>query len=992
MITKNLLQYYLECLKYESYYSTQLKPSDLNQAQIDPLNIEFVVERYEKLSHDLKDDQTIMFGYPLLRVNKKGGFIYLPLILWSNSTFLSDHNLYKADQCGFHQEVYKSLADKQSLNILTNLKEQFSSNPTCFLDDNTMITQLLEIADLEETRIVTAYTVFQAKNSNFSNYHISQEIQGILNDKFEPSPVLKSYLNHSYAVPNMSDDQMLIHIVPGNLPQNTVLHDINHTINIVKGPPGTGKTQTILNLIANQVNHQETCVIASTNNQAVDNIVEKLDANGISKYFFGYVRLGNIAKNKEAAVPLQSALDRMIEIVNNNQYNVLSAETYSDYKNKSQALMDEITRAEQIENQIIDMTSTINQLQDLINVLNDRLRLNHLIPMKNDLKSISIANEKIEFRLRELLDKPLQLYGNDIFRRFRSYIAGRIHTYLKFRMKKQLRSIGAIQLWEHIDSSTPVQSLAFCEEIIKVINLELRCSQLVEELASIKKQQQDASVDLKNLYKKKNEIDLHLLQYQWLHSASPVLKDMKELQKIKGLIQELREKGNIRNSSSAFPSFLKLFPVLLVSSLSARNCIPAGMSLDLAIIDESSQCSIPSIFCLLQSARKACLFGDTNQLSHIVSIEDTFSRNLFETHAPGIDPEPYCYLNNSAFERAEQACQLSEGGTHLLNYHYRCIPSIASFSNQQFYHNRLRMMRHEPERQPYTAGIYSTNVYGSVSGTINHHELNEIHTIVNKLEQNGIDQIGIVTPFSAQKEHLIKMFSGKPNIKIGTVHTFQGGECKAIIFSTVISQGSTSFQINFVQNSYRLINVALTRALDYFMLVGNLAQIDNGQGYLTKLSRYIYTIEASNFHRPSIELSIAFNQIIRQENRIKLMHEGERMIYNKLLIFLGGMPLLVFPKVPIKDVLSINLPLDYSLKNFYFSSHMDFVIYERESLQPLCSIEYDGSYHRRDPKTILNDKMKDDLCSYTEFKLIRIKSNDETGGWEELKGYLQSIG
>lgn len=176
------------------------------------------------------------------------------------------------------------------------------------------------------------------------------------------------------------------------------------------------------------------------------------------------------------------------------------------------------------------------------------------------------------------------------------------------------------------------------------------------------------------------------------------------------------------------------------------------------------------------------------------------------------------------------------------------------------------------------------------------------------------------------------------------------------------------------------------------MLVGNLAQIDNGQGYLTKLSRYIYTIEASNFHRPSIELSIAFNQIIRQENRIKLMHEGERMIYNKLLIFLGGMPLLVFPKVPIKDVLSINLPLDYSLKNFYFSSHMDFVIYERESLQPLCSIEYDGSYHRRDPKTILNDKMKDDLCSYTEFKLIRIKSNDETGGWEELKGYLQSIG
>ncbi|WP_339312730.1 AAA domain-containing protein [Paenibacillus sp. FSL M7-0896] len=989
MITKALLQYYSECLKYEGYFSTQLKNTDLHHAKIDPFNIEDIVKRYEHLSQNLKDNQLIMFGYPLIKINKKD--TYIPLILWSSSTFQSDHNLYKADQSGFHKEIYKALADKNSLNILNHLKEQFSSNPAEFLNDHTMVTQLLEIADLEETRNLPVYTIFPAKNSDFSNYHVSQEIQAILEDKFEPSPILKSYLNHSFAIPKVSEDPSLIHIVPGNLPQNNVMHDINHTINIVKGPPGTGKTQTILNLIANQVNHQKTCVIASTNNQAVDNIVEKLDANGINKYFFGYARLGSNAKNKEAAIPIQYALERMIEIVKTTPNNILTMESYLAYQSKSQALMDEITHTEQIENQIIDLTSTINQLKDLINVLNDRLRLNHLIPMKNDLESISIANEKIEFRLRELVDEPLQLYGNGIFRKFRSYIAGRLRTYMKFRIKKQLSYIGARQLWEYIDSNAPIQSLAFCEEIIKVINLELRCTQLVEELSAIKSRQQESSADLEILYEKKNEIDLYLLQHQWLHTAEPVLKDMKELQKIKALIQELREKGNIKNNSSAFPSFLKLFPVLLVSSLSARNFIPVGMSIDLAIIDESSQCSIPSIFCVLQSARKACLFGDSNQLSHIVSIEDTFSRKLFEAHAPGIELEPYCYLNNSAFERAEQACEFSEGGTHLLNYHYRCIPSIASFSNQQFYRNRLRMMRNEPDRQPYSTGIYSTNVYGSVSGTINYQELTEINTIVNRLEQNGINQIGIVTPFAAQKKQLIELFRSKPNIKVGTVHSFQGGECKAIIFSTVISQGSTPFQVNFVQNSYRLINVALTRALDYFMIVGNLAQIDNGQGYLTKLSRYIYTIEASSFHCPSIELSIAFNQIIQQENRIKLMHEGERMIYKKLLIFLGGMPLLVFPKVPIKDVLSINLKLDYSLRNFYFTSHLDFVIYEKESLQPLCSIEYDGRHHRNDPKTIMNDKMKDTLCTYTEFKLIRIKSNDETAGWDELKSYLHSF-
>ncbi|KOR89637.1 AAA domain-containing protein [Paenibacillus solani] len=987
MLTKNLLHYYLECLKYESYFSIELKQNELSLSQINPEELDKALEYYEKISKHLKDDHTLMFGYPLLRKGQGEKTTYLPLFLWSNSTFLSDCNLFKVDHLGFHQELIKPITDKSSIDTIHKLKEQFAASPKSFLEDKQNLQKLLDYTEYDMNKIVPNYVIVQAANKSASNYLIVNEIQAILEGKFQPSTVLNSFLTHSFALPHPYIQRAPLHIVPSNYPQNVAISDIQNTVSIIKGPPGTGKTQTIINLIANQVDRQETCAVASTNNQAVDNIAEKLEGAGINRHFFGFVRLGNLSHNKKESFKIRNTIERMKEEIQA----LLPDETYIAYTMKSQTLLERINQAEGTEQQMIDMTNTINHLQQLIGVLNDRLRLHHLTTMKKDFEELSISNEKIEQRLRELVDEPSHLFGSDIFRKFRSFVAGKIDAYMKRRVKKYLRSIDAPHLWEYIDITSPTHSLALCEEIVKVINLEHRLKQYKVELLQLQHQKKEQPYNLQTLYKEKNGIDLIIIRSQWLRKAKTILEDAKEMRNIENLLKELNQDGRIRQTASAFSSFVKLFPVLLVSSLSARSCIPYGTSLDLVIIDESSQCSIPSVFSLLQSARRACFFGDIHQLSHIVSLEDRLSKTLFNNYASGIELTPYCFRNVSAFERAEQACQHSEYGKYLLNYHYRCIPSIASFSNNNFYRGRLRMIRQEPERRPYHTGIFSKNVYGTVYGTYNPQELNEIKSIVAELESNGVTQIGIVTPFAAQKKKLIQAFRNNSNIKVGTVHTFQGGECQAIIFSTVISNGSTPFQIDFVQNSYRLINVALTRALDYFILVGDLSKIDNGQGYLTKLSHYIYTIEASNFHRPAIELSIEFNQIIQQESRKALMHQGERMIFNKLQIFLGGMPLIVFPKVPIKDVLSINFELDNTLKLYYFTSHMDFVIYERESLQPLCSIEYDGDFHRRDAKTIENDAKKDRLCRYTEFQLFRIASNDETEGWEKLKTYLNSF-
>ena len=134
-----------------------------------------------------------------------------------------------------------------------------------------------------------------------------------------------------------------------------VRNALENTLSIIQGPPGTGKTQTILNIMANLLLQGKTMQIVSNNNSAVENVKEKLEAEGLGflcaqlgradnkKAFVGSQTgeypdisswiLSNASKTRKDAVALSKELQELYEW---QEDLAVSSETLKEYKKQAE--------------------------------------------------------------------------------------------------------------------------------------------------------------------------------------------------------------------------------------------------------------------------------------------------------------------------------------------------------------------------------------------------------------------------------------------------------------------------------------------------------------------------------------------------------------------------------------------------------------------------------------------------------------------------------
>uniref|UniRef100_UPI0030F494C3 AAA domain-containing protein n=1 Tax=Paraglaciecola sp. TaxID=1920173 RepID=UPI0030F494C3 len=369
---------------------------------------------------------------------------------------------------------------------------------------------------------------------------------------------------------------------------------------------------------------------------------------------------------------------------------------------------------------------------------------------------------------------------------------------------------------------------------------------------------------------------VHYWEARWL-LASKKLGDIIEKDKGKKGLKTIAPRWKRRMMlTPCIVSTFHALPNLMVATAFNEGSFydePMFNFVDLLIVDEAGQVSPDVAGASFALAKKALVIGDIHQIEPIQSITgpidigNLFSSNIIKNREEyeSILDSGRSVVNGSVMRIAQKASQYHykaemESGM-FLREHRRCYDEIISFCNELCYKGILLPKRgtsSESTKYPPFGYLHVDGLCSQNSGGSRYNEL-EAETIASWLHENRSqleseygssveDSIGIVTPFSAQvsliqnacEKYGFKAAKKKRGITIGTVHALQGAERDLVIFSPVYSRHNDG---GFIDSSSSMLNVAVSRAKNSFMVFGDMDVISASPKSQPRgvLAKYLFT-------------------------------------------------------------------------------------------------------------------------------------------------------
>lgn len=251
--------------------------------------------------------------------------------------------------------------------------------------------------------------------------------------------------------------------------------------------------------------------------------------------------------------------------------------------------------------------------------------------------------------------------------------------------------------------------------------------------------------------------------------------------------------------------------------------------IDNLVIDEGSMMSIPYLIALAAKVKKRIIIcGDPKQLGPITLSSSQYAKKW-------LHPDLFTLLKGNKSQNAANAVSM-------LKYQRRSAREIAELVNEPFYNGKLITKHHESHDRascfpPKSGKIAFINLPRDGSNQVcysasrsKYNSLARIQTIellkaIIARNRNEIETIGIIAPYRQQindyKKNLEYIDTGNINVKVGTIHTFQGSECDIIIWDIVDAFNEPIGLLYRGITGERLVNVAVSRAKSKLVIIGH---------------------------------------------------------------------------------------------------------------------------------------------------------------------------
>jgi hypothetical protein len=624
----------------------------------------------------------------------------------------------------------------------------------------------------------------------------------------------------------------------------------------VQGPPGTGKTRLILHLCAEQLVRQtealleggsranmDQLLITSSNNRAVDNVVEPLDAaNGLALALRAGSRQSceqqllvqlrrTLAWLKRAAG--ESALERSAQLAREKALFLAQRDAIEHLLAPRRA---ELVRAGQRLKLSRELELCAPDPGEAtvagLSMAQRQAVLLALTPLEKRLQALS--------KLTESAPAPLAIraleahYKRTTKRALPAFTQALAEAQLVLEVPLPPRLTARANVEEQLEAWEDAAELGLSRlgELREVLvraassaERTHRAERLRAELAALGSEPAARAAEVAVPEASSRELFVRAVAAREAWAGAHAEELVVALSTAVRVVEQERSLRSLfRSEPEVARALCRLFAIWGSTLLSLGNCFPADLGgIARLVIDEAGQCHPAHAVSALLRAETVLVIGDVHQLSPVVELGADDEERLLRScrlATPAELLQPY-RVHADATVSSQSLADRAVKDRGKLTDHFRCQPEIIGLSDAlcdyglSVHTPRADRSRHAPYLKRPVHFVDLRGEQARLAGSwCNELELEETLTLVESLRNGGVqlEEIAVITPYRGQLEQLRRGFlqrsiamessselaeaegarlGRRGGVALGTVHRFQGGERSIVLFSAVVTHGTS---------------------------------------------------------------------------------------------------------------------------------------------------------------------------------------------------------